>query len=77
MDCALWHAEQIREAGSYIVETKESLVADCLAETIEWTLEDRVVQWLSLKSNLDRIKRKLDKLASNTCQLQRAKTKGL
>ena len=66
----MWCSSGMRgQLGPYIVETKESFVADCLAEAIEWTLEDRVVQWLSLKADLDCVERELDKLASYTCQL--------
>lgn len=55
--------------ASYIVEAQEALVSDCLAKAIEGTLEDGMVQRLSLEANLDGVKRELDKLACHTRDL--------
>lgn len=54
---------------TYVVEAEETFVSDCLAEAIERTLEDGVVQRLSLEANLDGVKGELDKLACHTRDL--------
>lgn len=60
---------KMRVHVSYIVEAEEALVSDCLAEAIEGTLEDRVVQRLRLETDLNGVKWELDKLARHTRDL--------